>query len=129
MSDGEGKDVRLPKPNKRVEWIGSSKKDLMTFPAEVQHDIGFALTTAQFGGKHESAKPWKGLGAGVMEIVSDYDTNTYRAIYTVNIGDVIYVLHAFQKKSKSGISTPREEIELIKARYKKAVELSKNKKR
>ncbi len=79
----------------------------------------------QFGGKHESAKPWKGLGSGVMEIVSDYDTNTYRAIYTVNIGDVIYVLHAFQKKSKSGISTPKEEIELIKARHKKAVELSK----
>jgi phage-related protein len=129
LSDGKGKDVRLPKPNKRVEWIGSSKKDLMTFPDEVQHDIGFALTMAQFGGKHESAKPWKGLGSGVMEIVSDYDTNTYRAIYTVNIGDVIYVLHAFQKKSKSGIGTPREEIELIKARYKKAVELSKNKKR
>src|SRR6266540_1486843 len=75
----------------------------MSFPDEVQHDIGFALTVAQFGGKHESAKPWKGLGSGVMEIVSDYDTNTYRAIYTVNIGDVIYVLHAFQKKSKSGI--------------------------
>ena len=129
MSDGEGKDVQLPTPNKRVEWIGSSKKDLMTFPDEVRHDIGFALTTAQFGGKHESAKPWKGLGSGVMEIVSDYDTNTYRAIYTVNIGDVIYVLHAFQKKSKSGIGTPKEEIETINIRYKKAVELSKKKKR
>jgi phage-related protein len=105
--------------------IGSSKKDLQSFPDEVQHDIGYALTVAQFGGRHDSAKPWKGLGSGVMEIVSNFDTNTYRAIYTVSIGDVIYVLHAFQKKSKSGIGTPKEEIEVIRARYKKAVELSK----
>ena len=117
--------MRLPTPKKRVEWIGSSKKDLQSFPDEVQHDIGYALTYAQFGGKHPSAKPWKGLGSGVMEIVSDYDTNTYRAIYTVNLGDVIYVLHAFQKKSKSGVSTPKEEIEVIRARYRRAIELSK----
>lgn len=119
------KKVRLPTPKKRIEWIGSSKKDLQSFPDDVQHDIGFALMVAQFGGKHDAAKPWKGLGPGVMEIVSDYDTNTYRALYTVNIGDVIYVLHAFQKKSKSGIGTPKEEKELISTRYKKAVELSK----
>ncbi len=117
--------MRLPLPKKFVEWIGSSKKDLADFPDTVQHDIGFALMVAQFGSKHASAKPWKGLGAGIMEIVSNYNTNAYRAIYTVNIGDVIYVLHAFQKKSKSGISTPKEEIALIQARYKKAVELSK----
>ena len=80
---------------------------------------------AQFGGKHKDAKPWKGLGSGVMEIVSNYDTNAYRAIYTVNIGDVIYVLHAFQKKSKSGIATPKEEIALVEGRYKKAIEMSK----
>ena len=122
---GKAKKVRLPKPFKQVEWIGSSKKDLMIFPDEVQHDIGFALTVAQFGGKHDSAKPWKGLGPGVMEIVSDFDTDTYRAVYTVNIGEVIYVLHAFQKKSKSGRATPKEDVELISARYKKAVELSK----
>jgi phage-related protein len=121
----ERKNVQLPTPKKRVEWIGSSKKDLQSFPDAVQHDIGFALTVAQFGGKHDSAKPWKGLGSGVMEIVSDFDTNAYRAIYTVNIGDVIYVLHAFQKKSKSGIGTPKEDIELITTRYKKAVERSK----
>lgn len=117
--------MRLPPPKKRIEWIGSSKKDLMGFPDEVQHDIGLALMVAQFGGKHDSAKPWKGLGPGVMEIVSDYDANAYRAIYTVNIGDVIYVLHAFQKKSKRGIGTPKEEIEMIRARHKRAVELSK----
>ena len=119
------KNVRLPAPKKHVEWIGSSKKDLEDFPDAVQHDIGFALMVAQFGGKHQDAKPWKGLGSGVMEIVSSYDTNTYRAIYTVNIGDVIYVLHAFQKKSKSGIGTPKEEIALVEARYKRAVEISK----
>ena len=117
--------MRLPTPKKRVEWIGSSKKDLEAFPDPVQHDIGFALMHAQFGGKHKDAKPWKGLGSGVMEIVSNYDTNAYRAIYTVNIGDVIYVLHAFQKKSKSGIATPKEEIALVEGRYKKAIEMSK----
>ena len=122
---GKPKKVRLPTPIKRVEWIGSSKKDLLSFPDEVQHDIGFALTVAQFGGTHDSAKPWKGLGPGVMEIVSNHDTNTYRSIYTVNIGNVIYVLHAFQKKSKSGIATPKEDIEVITVRHKRAVELSK----
>jgi phage-related protein len=113
---------------KTVEWVGSSKKDLAGFPKEVQKDIGTALMWAQMGGKHADAKPWKGLGPGVMEIVSDYDRDTYRAIYTVNIGEVIYVLHTFQKKSKSGISTPREEIERIQNRYKMAVELSKKRK-
>lgn len=117
--------MRLPTPKKRVEWVGSSKKDLAGFPDDVQHDLGLALMVAQFGGKHKDAKPWKGLGSGVMEIVSNYDTNAYRAIYTVNIGDVIYVLHAFQKKSKSGIATPTEEIALVAARYKKAIEMSK----
>ncbi len=124
---GKTKKVRLPTPLKRVEWLGSSKKDLMSFPDEVQHDIGFALTVAQFGGKHDSAKPWKGLGPGVMEIVSGHDTDAYRAVYTVNIGEVVYVLHAFQKKSKSGIATPKEDVELIATRYKRAVELSKKK--
>jgi len=119
------KNVQLPTPKKQVAWIGSSKKDLGAFPDDVQHDIGLALMVAQFGGKHKDAKPWKGLGPGVMEIVSNFDTNTYRSIYTVNIGDVIYVLHAFQKKSKSGIGTPKEEIVLVEARYKKAVEMSK----
>jgi phage-related protein len=125
LKDTKYKNVRLPTPKKRVEWIGSSKKDLETFPSDVQHDIGFALMVAQFGGKHKDAKPWKGLGSGVMEIVNNHDTNTYRAIYTVNIGDVIYVLHSFQKKSKSGIATPKEEVALVEARYKRAVELSK----
>ena len=117
--------MQLPTPLKRIEWISSSKKDLASFPDEVQHNIGLALMIAQFGGKHDSAKPWKGLGPGVMEIVSAFHSDTYRAVYTVNIGDVIYVLHAFQKKSKSGIATPKEDIELIKTRFKKALERSK----
>jgi phage-related protein len=115
----------LPKPMKVVRWIGPSKKDLKDFPDEVQKDIGRALMWAQLGGKHQNAKPWKGLGPGVWEIVSDHNTDTYRAIYTVKIGDVIYVLHTFQKKSKSGIATPRHEVELIEQRYKEAVKLSK----
>ena len=83
----------LAKPMKVVRWIGPSKKDLRDFPDEVQKDIGRALMWAQLGGKHQNAKPWKGLGPGVWEIVSDHNTDTYRAIYTVKIGDVIYVLH------------------------------------
>ena len=118
---------KIPRPLKLVYWLGSSKKDLKSFPDEVQGEVGRALMRAQFGGKDIAAKPWKGLGPGVMEIVSRFDSDTYRAVYAVNIGDVIYVLHAFQKKSKSGISTPREDVELIDARYKLAVAMNKKK--
>jgi phage-related protein len=87
--------------------------------------IGFALRTAQKGGRHPDAKPLKGFkGAGVLEIVSDFDGNTFRAVYTVKIKGVIYVLHAFQKKSKKGISTPKTEIEKIKRRLKEAERLA-----
>ncbi len=119
---------KIPRALKLVRWLGSSKKDLKSFPDEVQGDIGRALMRAQFGGKDSDAKPWKGLGAGVMEIVNRFDGDTYRAVYTVNIGDVIYVLHSFQKKLKSGISTPREDVEVIQARYKQAVAMSKKEK-
>jgi phage-related protein len=108
---------------KPVEWIGSSLDDLKEFPEEVQQVMGYALYLAQCGEKHDSAKPLKGFkGAGVLEIVEDFDTNTYRAVYTVKIADVIYVLHVFQKKSKHGISTPKQDIELIEARLKRAKE-------
>lgn len=112
---------------KSVIWVGSSKRDLRMFPEEVKDHIGGALMVAQYGGKHPDAKPLKGLSGGVMEIVSRSDKNTYRAVYAVKLGDVIYVLHAFQKKSKSGIATPKEEIDLIKERHKQALELSKGK--
>ena len=110
---------------KPVIWMASSRKDLKSFPEEVRADVGAALFVAQQGGKHPDAKPLKGIGSGVMEVVSRFDKDTYRAVYTVNLGDRIYVLHSFQKKSKRGIKTPKEEIELIKERYKQAVELSK----
>lgn len=95
------------------------KKIAQEFPLEVRKAIGFALYQAQEGNKHIHAKPLKGFsGAGVLEIVEDFDGNTYRAIYTVKFGDLIYVIHAFQKKSKTGIKTPKQEIDLIKQRLK-----------
>jgi phage-related protein len=102
---------------KPLRWIASTQKDLCEFPSEVRRVMGFALDQAQRGGKHPDAKPLKGFGGGgVLEIVDDYDGDTYRAVYTVNFGGVIYALHAFQKKSKSGIATPKQEIDLIKSR-------------
>lgn len=108
---------------KPLAWIGSSKNDLREFPEPVKELIGFALYLAQTGGKHPSAKPLKGFGgAGVLEVVEDHHGDTYRAVYTVRISDTVYVLHAFQKKSKSGIATPQKEIELIKSRLQRALE-------
>ena len=103
-----------------VEWVGSSKDDLKSFPDEVQDHVGFALHQAQAGMKHRDAKPMKGLGSGVLEIVSRYDGDTYRAVYAVRFKGVLYVLHAFQKKAKKGIATPKQEIDVIKSRLKLA---------
>ncbi|MEN6358314.1 MAG: type II toxin-antitoxin system RelE/ParE family toxin [Armatimonadota bacterium] len=104
-------------------WIGSSLDDLRSFPEDVRRVIGFALRRAQDGGKHVDAKPLKGFGgAGVLEIVEDDDGNTYRAVYTVKFAGVVYVLHAFQKKSKKGITTPKHEIDLVRSRLKRAEE-------
>jgi phage-related protein len=98
-------------------WIGSSQDDLRAFPDEARRAVGFALRRAQAGDKHSAAKPLKGFGgAGVLEIVADDDGDTYRAVYTVALPDAIYVLHAFQKKSSSGISTPQRHIDLIRRR-------------
>jgi phage-related protein len=106
---------------KSLLWVGSSKKDLKAFPAEVRSAMGFALYQAQLGRKPATAKPLGGFGgAGVLEIVDDFQTDTYRAVYTVKFGELIYVLHAFQKKSKRGISTPKAELDLIKSRLKLA---------
>lgn len=109
--------------HKPLEWVGSSKKDLRSFPENVKDVVGFALRYAQRGEKHDSAKVLKGFhGAGVLEIIEDDDGDTYRAVYTVNFPDVVYVLHCFQKKSKKGITTPKEDIDLIKKRLKGAEE-------
>lgn len=105
---------------KPVEWVGSSKDDLKTFPAEVLDHVGFALYQAQIGMKHRDAKPLRGLGSGVLEVVSRHDRNTFRAVYTVRFKAAIYVLHAFQKKAKKGAATPKKEIELVNRRLKAA---------
>ncbi|MGA1984157.1 MAG: type II toxin-antitoxin system RelE/ParE family toxin [Acidobacteriaceae bacterium] len=102
---------------KPVFWMGSSLKETQSFPEPVRREIGHALYAAQQGETDPSAKPLKGFGgAAVMEIVAPFDGNTWRAIYTVRFLDVVYVLHAFQKKSKSGIATPTAEIALIRQR-------------
>lgn len=107
----------------RSSGFGSSLKDLRGFPEEVKDEIGFALYQAQRGLTPRSAKPLKGFtGASVLEIVDDFQTDTYRAVYTVQFADAVYVLHAFQKKSKRGVETPKVEIELVKARLKLAKE-------
>jgi phage-related protein len=109
---------------KEIVFIRSSKANLRTFPKEVRSLMGYALSVAQEGGKHPDTKPLKGFrGAGVLEVMEDFDGDTYRAIYTVRFEGVIYVLHAFQKKSTSGIATPQREITLIKERLKRAEEL------
>jgi phage-related protein len=107
---------------KPVVWIGSSREDLRDFPEEIKDEVGFAIYQAQLGGKSTSAKPLKGFGgAGVLEVVEDHDGNTYRTVYTVKLVSAIYVLHAFQKKSKKGIKTPTSEIEKVKQRLKDAI--------
>jgi phage-related protein len=101
--------------------MGSSRKDLRTFPDEVQDEIGYALYAAQRGQKAPKAKVLSGFGgAGVLEIVDDYRSDTYRAVYTVKFSDLVYVLHVFQKKSKKGLATPKAEIELVRHRLKAA---------
>jgi len=109
-----------PKP---VRWVGSSKGDLRSFPPDVRRRVGGALWDAQRGLKAPYAKPLKGFGgAGVLEIVDDYDGETYRAVYRVRFAGIVYVLHAFQKKSKRGIATPKHELNLIGQRLKRARE-------
>lgn len=110
----------LPKP---VRWVGTSKDDVSGFPKEVRQRVGGALWEAQIGRKASFARSLKGFGgAGVLEIIDDFDGNTFRAVYTVRFAMTVYVLHAFQKKSKHGIATPRSEQNTIKRRLKRARE-------
>jgi phage-related protein len=107
-----------PKP---VYWIATTRKDLRRFPKRVRQTFGQAIFDAQTGGKHPDARPLKGFkGSGVLEVVEDDDGNTYRAVYTIKFAEAVYVLHAFQKKSKRGRKTPIVEIEKVKARLKEA---------
>ena len=113
----------MPKspPRKPLKWVGSAKRDLDAMPDDVKDVFGHAIDLAQAGGKHVDAKPLSGFGsAGVLEVVEDLQGDAYRAVYTVRFAGVVYVLHCFQKKSKSGIKTPQKDLDLIKTRLKAA---------
>jgi phage-related protein len=108
---------------KPLVWISSSYDDLMDLPSDVRNVMGYGLYLAQIGEKYEDAKSLKGFkGSSVLEIVDDFQGDTYRAVYTVQLGSTVYVLHVFQKKSKSGIATPKQHLDLIQKRLKLAQE-------
>ena len=110
----------LAADEKPLHWVRSSKRDFLSFPAAVKEDMGNALGIAQFGGTSPTAKPWRGLGAGVLEIVDSHDGNAYRAVYTVRFEKAVYVLHAFQKKAPSGIRTAKRDVDLVARRLRTA---------
>ena len=105
---------------KPVQWVGSSKSDLKRFPDAVQDRMGFAIYQAQAGLRHRNAKPLKGFGSGVLEVVARHDGDTYRAVYTVRFETAVYVLYAFQKKARRGIATPKQELDLVRRRLRVA---------
>ncbi len=113
---------RRLREEKPLHWIGSSRKDLLNFPEQVVDNVGYALGVVQYGGHPPSAKPWRGLGPGVFEIVEDDRSATYRAVYTVRFRKAVYVLHAFQKKSPSGIRTAKTDVDLVVKRLKDATQ-------
>lgn len=113
--------LTLPR-EKPLNWVGTSQKDYLAFPLAVQSDMGYALGLAQLGGKHPKAKPWRGEGAGVFEVVSDYAGGTFRTVYTVRFSRAVYLIHAFQKKSKTGTKTPKADVDLIGDRLKRAAQ-------
>jgi len=109
----------MKKQMKDLYWVGATKKELGSLPSEVIDVFGYALHLAQSGMKHAQAKPLKGLG-GVLEVVEDFKSDTYRAVYSVKFGNAIYVLYCFQKKSKQGIKTPKPDMDIIMQRLKAA---------
>ena len=115
-----------PPAELKPRWVGSAKKDLLALPEGVIDAFGYALYVAQTGKKHEKAKALHGFGsAGILEIVDDWRGNTYRAVYTVRFSAAVFVLHVFQKKAKRGIATPRQDMELIRARLNVAEQMAK----
>ena len=125
-----GHTIAMDERIKPVAWIGSTKKDLLALPEAVQKEVGFVLFQVQCGKMPPEAKPLKGFGsASVQEIIVDYNRDTYRAVYTVRFADLIYVLHVFKKKSKSGIATPKSDLELIERRLKQAVEMERDRRK
>ena len=105
---------------KPLHWVGSSRKDLITLPADVVDDFGYALGAVQLGATPFQAKPWRGEDPGVLELVENHRGDTFRAVYTVRFAKAVYVLHCFQKKSPSGIRTSQSDIDLIHERLKLA---------
>jgi phage-related protein len=115
-----------PLPHKPLEWVGRALEELMDLPQPVRRSFGYALRFAQGGAKPDNVKPLKGFaGAGVLEVVENYDGDTYRAVYTVRLAGVIYVLHCFQKKSTKGIATPQRTMDLIQQRLRVAESMHK----
>lgn len=113
-----GHEHKCPKP---IFWLASTRKDIREFPKQVRQTFGQALFDAQMGYKHPDAKPLRGFGGGgVLEVIEDHEGNTYRAVYTVKFAGAVYVLHAFQKKSKRGSKTGPRDIAKIKTRLKEA---------
>jgi phage-related protein len=114
---------------KPVIWVGSSRRDFRSLPGKVKSHMGYALYVAQQGGKHRDAKPLKGFGgASVVEIVKDHRGDTFRAVYTVRLAGTVYVLHVFQKKSKTGRATPKAEMDLIVRRLREAERIAQGEK-
>lgn len=112
-----------PRP---VIWLGNSRKQIRTFPKTVQKEFGGAIFVTQCGGMPHNAKPLKGIGSGVLEIVERYDPDTYRVVYAVKFKNAVYILHTFEKKSKKGIKTSQQDIQLIKQRFQQAQNDSKS---
>ena len=115
-------------PLRPVIWVGTSRKDLRSFPEPVQDHVGYALYVAQCGGRHRDAKPLTGFGgAGVVEVVRDFRGDTFRAVYTLRYAGAVYILHAFQKKSKTGRKTPQPDIEMVRQRLREAEQIARKK--
>lgn len=109
-----------PQKLRSIIWLGNSRRNILAFPESVRKLIGDELQLIQFGGMPRSAKPFKGVGPGIIEIAVRHDREAYRCVQAVRLGDAIYVLHAFQKKSRTGIATPRQDVGLIRQRYREA---------
>jgi phage-related protein len=126
LARAEDEDHFEPPALRPLVWMGNSRRNIQTSPEGAQKLIGDQLQLIQFGGMPRDAKPFKGVGSGVTEIALRYESDAYRTVVAVQLGERIYVLHAFQKKSKKGIATPKQDVELIKQRYAEAKERAKH---